>query len=470
MHAKPLSLLLLSSLPSLTAAEDVLGLYVFHRHGDRTAKAWKPVNFTALGADEVYSSGSWYRDTYVSKDASRKITGLSPESAVLSQLDVTSPVDAVLQNSALVFLQGLYPPTQQFETLANGSKVEAPLSGYQYIPIASVETAASDKNSENSAWLQGNSGCTNAEASSNDYFSSPEYAGVYKDSESFYQGLLPVINGTYGKDEANFQNAYTIFDLINVARIHNSSIPSDHLLDESTLEKLYHLASIHEWNLAYNSSEPVRAIAGSVLAGQIIEALEPLAEGKKGPKVNIQFGAYAAFMSFFGLAGLDKVSSDFKGVVDYASSMAFELVTNATNPTADDVSVRFYFANGTAAQHTPKLFPLFGKDETTVSWKDFKTGMSDFAIEDTKHWCKLCGNNDGTCASNSDDDSTSSQSSSGGSGNGVSKPVAGVIGALVTLVVILGVQAAFILLGGLRLVKKSTLVAAGASQAGAVKA
>ncbi|KAF5685693.1 acid phosphatase [Fusarium denticulatum] len=470
MHAKPLSLLLISSLPSLTAAEDVLGLYVFHRHGDRTAKAWKPVNFTALGADEVYSAGSWYRDTYVSKDASRKITGLSPESAVLSQLDVTSPVDAVLQNSALVFLQGLYPPTKQFETLANGSKVEAPLSGYQYIPIASVETAASDKNSENSAWLQGNSGCTNAEASSNDYFSSPEYAGVYKDSESFYQGLLPVINGTYGKDEANFQNAYTIFDLINVARIHNSSIPSDDLLDESTLEKLYHLASIHEWNLAYNSSEPVRAIAGSVLAGQIIEALEPLAEGRKGPKVNIQFGAYAAFMSFFGLAGLDKVSSDFKGVVDYASSMAFELVTNATNPTADDVSVRFYFANGTAAQHTPKLFPLFGKDETTISWKDFKTGMSDFAIEDTKHWCKLCGNNDGTCASNSDDDTTSSQSSSGGSGNGVSKPVAGVIGALVTLVVILGVQAAFILLGGLRLVKKSTLAAAGASQAGAVKA
>ncbi|CVK83914.1 uncharacterized protein FMAN_01171 [Fusarium mangiferae] len=470
MHAKPLSLLFLSSLPSLAAAEDVLGIYVFHRHGDRTAKAWKPVNFTALGADEVHSSGSWYRDTYVSKDASRKITGLSPESAVLSQLDVTSPVDAVLQNSALVFLQGLYPPTKQFETLANGSKVEAPLSGYQYIPIASVETAASDKNSENSAWLQGNSGCTNAEASSNDYFSSSEYAGVYKDSESFYQDLLPVINGTYGKDEANFQNAYTIFDLINVARIHNSSISSDDLLDEPTLEKLYNLASIHEWNLAYNSSEPVRAIAGSVLAGQIIEALEPLAEGKKGPKVNIQFGAYAAFMSFFGLAALDKVSSDFKGVVDYASSMAFELVTNATNPTADDVSVRFYFANGTAAQHTPKMFPLFGKDETTISWKDFKTGMSDFAIEDTKHWCKLCGNNDGNCASSSDDDSTSSQSSSGGSGNGVSKPVAGVIGALVTLVVILGVQAAFILLGGLRLVKKSTLAAAGASQAGAVKA
>ncbi|KAF5655492.1 acid phosphatase [Fusarium heterosporum] len=471
MHAKTISLFFLSSLPSLAVAEDVLGLYIFHRHGDRTAKAWKPVNFTALGADEVHSSGSWYRDTYVSQDAPRKIAGLSAESAVLSQLDVTSPVDAVLQNSALVFLQGLYPPSKQVETLANGSKIEAPLSGYQYIPIASVETAASDKNSENSAWLQGNSGCTNAEASSNDYFSSPEYAQTYKDTEKFYQSLLPVIEKTYGKDAANFQNAYTIYDLINVARIHNSSIPSDDLLTEATLDRLYNLASVHEWNLAYNSSEPVRAIAGSVLAGQIIEALEPLAKGEKAPKVNIQFGAYAAFMSYFGLAGLEKVSSDFTGVVDYASSMAFELVTNATKPTADDVSVRFYFANGTASENTPKLFPLFGGDKTTISWKDFKSGMADFAIEDNKHWCKLCGNTDGICASGSDDDnSASSQSSSGDSGNGVSKPVAGVIGALVTLAVILGIQAAVILFGGLRLVKKSTLAAANDSKTEGIKA
>lgn len=262
-----------------------------------------------------------------------------------------------------------------------------------------------------------------------------------------------------------------VFDLINVARIHNSSIPSEDLLTESTLDRLFNLASIQQWNLAYNSSEPVRAIAGSVLAGQIIEALEPLAEGKKAPKVNIQFGAYAAFMAFFGLAGLDKTSSDFKGIVDYASSMAFELVTNATNPTVDDVSVRFYFANGTASENTPKMFPLFGEDATTISWKDFKSGMSEFAIEDTEHWCKLCGNTDGTCANSSgEDDSASSSSNSGDSSDGISKPVAGVIGALVTLVVILGVQAAVLLLGGLRLVKKSTLASTGAQEPDMVKA
>lgn len=29
--------------------ETVLGVYMFHRHGDRTAKAWPPANLTDLG-------------------------------------------------------------------------------------------------------------------------------------------------------------------------------------------------------------------------------------------------------------------------------------------------------------------------------------------------------------------------------------------------------------------------------------
>ncbi|KAJ4184209.1 hypothetical protein NW767_002347 [Fusarium falciforme] len=460
---------LLLSIPSLAAAEDVLGIYVFHRHGDRTAKAWKPVNLTALGADEVHSSGEWYRDTYVDNDASRKIKGLSSDTAVLSQLDVTAPVDAVLQNSALVFLQGLYPPAKRIETLANGTKVEAPLSGYQYIPVNSVANAASAKDSENSAWLQGNSGCTNAEVSSNAYLSSTEYKASYQGSLDFYKDLLPVINGTYGEANATFKNAYSIFDLINVARIHNSSIPSDNLLNKPTLDRLYNLASVHEWNLAYNKTDASRAVAGAVLAGQILESLEPLANGQPGhPKFNIQFGAYGTFMAFFGSAGLDKASSDFLGICDYASSMAIELVTNATKPTVDDVKVRFYFANGTAAENTPKLFPLFGQKEETLSWKDFKTGMSKFAIEDDAEWCKLCGNSDGACSGNgtSTPSSDSDSDSGSGSGNGISKAVAGVIGALVTLAVILGIELLVLLLGGLRLVKKSTLAAARSANGG----
>lgn len=248
--------------------------------------------------------------------------------------------------------------------------------------------------------------------------------------------------------------------MINVAKIHNKT----DIVSNETFSRLFDLASTHEWNLAYNASSPVRAIAGAVLGGQIVEAFQNIVNGTKGAaKFNAQFGAYGTFMSFFGLAQLPKASNDFYGIVDYASSMSFELFTTSTDaqPSENDINVRFFFANGTAAQNELKQFPLFGQDKTTLSWNDFKNGMNAFAIQDTKHWCNLCGSKSGVCSAASstgnDDGNASSNSNTGSSSGGISKAVAGVIGALVTLVVILGVQALVILVGGLRLVKKSTL-------------
>lgn len=449
---------LASVLPQLASAENVLGVYVFHRHGDRTAKAWKPVNMTALGAAQVYASGEFYRNRYITGDADFRISGVSADTAVPSDLAVTAPSDAVLHNSALVFLQGLYPPTGEEEVLANGTRVAAPLDGYQYIPVDAVDDAATANKAESNAWLQGNSGCGNAEVSSNNYFNSEEYRKTYDDTLQFYQDLLPVIDGTYSKDQANFKNGYSIFDLINVATIHNSSIPSKDLLTKPTLSELYDLASTHEWNLAFNESDPVRAIAGSVLAGQVIDALEAVVEKKKdATPLTIQFGAYGTFMALFGLAQLPSASPDFYGICDYSSSMSFELVTNATDPKPEDISVRFHFSNGTATDDSFKTFPLFGQEKTTLSWADFKSSMEEFAIKDNEHWCDVCGNTDGQCAPKSSGDDTDASAKTHDSGSGISKPVAGVIGALVTLVVVLGIEALIMLVGGYSLVKKSTL-------------
>lgn len=261
-----------------------------------------------------------------------------------------------------------------------------------------------------------------------------------------------------------------VFDYINVATIHNSSIPSDNLLTKFTLSNLYDYASTHEWNLAYNGSDPVRAIAGSVLAGQIVTALQAIASGNAAPKFNIQFGAYAAFMSFFGLAQLPAASNDFYGICNYASAMVLELVApSATQLSEDDLTVRFLWSNGTAAENGLKTYALFGQKETTISWNDFKTGINKFAVANTSEWCTTCGNTSGSCASNSTASPASTKSSDN---SNITKPVAGVIGALVTLGVILGLEALIILLGGLRLVKKSTLANAnsGAASSGALKA
>lgn len=156
--------------------------------------------------------------------------------------------------------------------------------------------------------------------------------------------------------------------------------------------------------------------------------------------------------------------------------MTFELFTDVAPtpfPAVDDIQVRFYWHNGTTGNtSTPTAYPLFGQQNLTLGWNDFVTGMNKFAIGSQSDWCKTCGNTAGVCAR-----STLTPPSSGGKGGssasgdseggGVSRPVAGVIGAIITLAVVLGVEGLVVLVAGLRLVSKKRL-GAGARE-GAVR-
>ncbi|CAF9933409.1 hypothetical protein IMSHALPRED_009346 [Imshaugia aleurites] len=456
----PLALLL----PLTQAAETVLGLYIFSRHGDRTTKAYPPTKLTDLGYSEIFSSATWFRENYI--NATSPINGIEPDNVQLSQIAASAPLDNVLMNSAQGFLQGLYPPvgpTLGSQTLGNGTVVAAPLDGYQLIPIATVTTGTG---SEDDAWLQGASNCENAEISSNNYFTTPEYLALLNSTQAFYTSILPTINTTFNASEASYENAYQIFDYLNVAEIHNATIPSSYLLNSSTLFQIRTLADAHEFNLAYNATDPIRAIAGATLAAQILSALNETvtSNGTGAPILNLQLGEYGQFQSFFGLANLTSLGADWIGIPDYASTMTFELFTEAAPspfPAVDDIQVRFYWHNGTTGNaSTPTAYPLFGQSNTTLSWNDFATGMNQFAIGSQADWCKACGNTTGVCAASSTLTSPSSggkASPSGGGGGGVSRPVAGVIGAMVTLAVVLGVEGLIMLGAGLRLVSKKRL-------------
>ena len=230
-----------------------------------------------------------------------------------SQITASSASDTVLQNSAAGFLQGLYPSvgeTLGSATLHNGTVVDTPLNGFQLIPISIV----SGTGSESSAWLEGSTGCANAELSSNEYFSTPEYFDLLNSTQSFYTSLYPMLNRTFTSSENSFYNAYLIFDYLNVASIDNGTFPSEDLLTDEVLFQLRTLADIHEFNLAYNNSEPVRAITGSTIAAQVLEALNTTITGKGANKLNIQFGSYGGFQSYFGLANLTEANPDFYGV------------------------------------------------------------------------------------------------------------------------------------------------------------
>lgn len=229
------------------------------------------------------------------------------------------------------------------------------------------------------------------------------------------------------------------------------------------------LADHHEWNLAYNATDSIRAVAGATLAAEIVTGLNKTITGAGKSKFNIQFGAYANFQSFFGLAQLPTTNADFYGVPDYASSMTFELFTDGDAtpfPANNDIKVRFLFHNGTtSASSEPTPFPLFGQKEMALSWQAFADGMNKFAINGQDAWCKACGNSTGVCAAPAPAATTATPSSSSGSG-GVSKAVAGVIGAIVTLAVVLGLVVLVMLVGGMRLVSKKRMSASSSTGSG----
>lgn len=437
------------------SAETVLGVYILSRHGDRTAKATPPTNLTDLGYAEVFTSGTYFRNRYIASGASNPIFGMNTDLVLESQLTASAPADDdVLQNSAAGFLQALYPPVGELlgsATLRNGTVVQTPLNGFQLIPLQTTSTGA---NSENSAWLQGSTGCFNAETSSSNYYSSSEYNNTYYTTLDFYSGIYPMVQDTYTGESTNFQNAYLLFDLLNVASIHNASsdFPDADLLTPSTFFQLRTLADQHEFNLAYNASEPIRAITGSIIAAQVVAALNNTITSSYKSKLNIQFNSYGGMQSFFGLANLTQQNSDFFGVPDYASTLTWELVTNATVsatrlPSIDDVSVRFLFHNGTTSNtSTPVEYSLFDSGRSPLPWNEFVSGMNKFAIGNQAEWCKACGNSTGLCSSAILGD--------GSRGGQMSLAVAGVTGAMVTLAVILGIELLIMLVGGFRLVRK----------------
>jgi hypothetical protein len=205
----------------------------------------------------------------------------------------------------------------------------------------------------------------------------------------------------------------------------------------------------------------MRAVAGMQLAGEVLSYMNSIISSAGAKKFGVQFGAYATFMSFFGLVDLPKANADFMGIVDYASSMTFELFTDADVssgfPAANDLQIRFLFHNGTASNSTaPVAYPLFGGSADTVSWNDFQSNLNKFAIGSTEQWCNKCGNSTGTCAAYAPSSSGAGVQGKSKS-SGISPAIGGVIGAFVTLAVVLGTLAAVMLIGGFTLVSKKRM-------------
>ncbi|KAL0932471.1 histidine acid phosphatase [Colletotrichum truncatum] len=431
------TLIVASWLASTAVAETVHGVVVFTRHGDRNTKHYGAQAITSVGAQQCFQVGSDYRGRYLESGSPHRILGISEDKYVSSQVYASAPDQSLLKNSATAFLQGLYPPLVELDaevatsTLNNGSESTSPLNGYQYVFLH-----GENSNSPDTIWIKGDDGCPANAAAYKAFEASEEFKTRMETTKDFYGGLYDVLESVYDYKPENmtYKNAYDIFDLINVARIHNSTSLARNVTDEE-LFQLRTLADSAEFGYNFNASQPERAIHAQTLTAGILTQLNQTVTSKGKLKFSLLSGSYDTFLAFFGLTDLVSVSANFTGLPDYASTMAFELYSDdATTFPAnadDDLRVRFLFRNSTFGELT--AYPLFGANEETLSWPRFVSEMQERAISTVDEWCAACSSKVSFCPASQREVSSSASSKSSG---GMSNAVAGVIGAMVTLGVV----------------------------------
>ena len=435
-------LLLLGSLfvAGAAAAETVHGVVVFTRHGDRTTKHYGAQELTRLGASQCFQVGSDYRSRYIASGSTHRIAGISEFDYVSSQVYASAPSAPILMNTATAFLQGLYPPLVGLDaevasqTLNNGSKVTSPLNGYQYVTLQGVVG-----NSPDTIWIKGDDACPAYTEAADAFEQSVEFQTRVSETRDFYQGFFPILKSVYDYDspsDLSYAKAYDIFDLINVARIHNATSPARDAISEDQLFQLRTLADSAEFGFNYNRTQPARSIHAETLAGAVLAQLNKTVAAAGKLKFSLLAGSYDTFQAFFGLTNLTAASPDFFGLPGYASTMAFELFSpdsRTSFPSDPNASlrVRFLFRNGTDS--TLDTFSLFGGTEDSLSWPEFVEKMQTRAITTTAKWCTACGSKADFCAVYSDKTATAALPSSERS---LSNAVAGAIGAMVMLGVV----------------------------------
>lgn len=196
-------------------------------------------------------------------------------------------------------------------------------------------------------------------------------------------------------------------------------------------------------------------MAGQTLAAKVMSLLwANIASYGTNGKINVMFGDHEPFMSFFSIANLARMNSNFNNIPDYGSSMVFELfsqgsATNTTFPDISDLWVKFYFRNGSDVSEDLQAFSMFnrGPSETDMRLSDFQYEMEKIMTSSVSDWCTACSSPSLFCLAINPTQSTGESSRSHSS---LSPQVAGAIGAVVTLAFIGLVLAAAMLIGGIR--------------------
>ncbi|XWX00557.1 hypothetical protein V2A60_008577 [Cordyceps javanica] len=460
-----------------STSSKVWAAVAFINHGDTTPFLLRShPALTPDGAQQLYRQGKQFRSRYLAPPATAKngtsdaapIQGMRQDGIDNTQLRILSQTDEWVVGGALAFTQALYPA---FNATAAGESVNRstyPLGGYQYPQIETL--AVTDANS---IGLQGHVGCpTWQNAATTNLTTNPALKAAAQDSADFYAKLFSSgpLKGALPADEANFFNAYDIYNLVRWTSLHNASAFAGQLDINATLTRL----AADAFTMARAKSDPgsssandtagvTLTVAGRTLAKLITDELSRVANQTTGStygRMTLLFGSFQPLMALFSIAGLltrDNVMSTRIGnVTAPGAAIVFELVgqdpTNANSlPKHEDLSVRFVYRPTADESDTFQVFSLFGSGNggQTIPYLAFRDKMYTVG-RDAADWCQICkpGAENKWCQG---------VLSSAGAGAGafgrsqMSPALAGVIGALIMGALIAMAIFALCGLGGLRL-------------------
>ena len=175
------------------------GAFAFIRSGERTPVLTGDTQvLTAVGAQQMYELGQNLRARWIDSDGNaglgrQNIANMSVDIINSDQISIQTLNKPYLISSAQAFMQGMYPPNalgnstglgDATSLLANGTTIQAPLSGYQYAPVESFSSIA-----YNSINLAGNQNCPSAKLDSLQYTVSDDFKNTEAASKETYNTL-----------------------------------------------------------------------------------------------------------------------------------------------------------------------------------------------------------------------------------------------------------------------------------------
>ncbi|CZR52153.1 uncharacterized protein PAC_02030 [Phialocephala subalpina] len=449
----------------------------FTYHGEKIPDLHSsPYYLTPYGANQLLNAGQVVRERYISpptngslQTSSAVVNGIETVAIDNSQLYILAPDDTPTSQSAIAFMQGLYPQRtgvtfDQQDTMADGVLVQYPLDGYQYPAIATVSDL-----DFNYLWVAGSTGCTTNEIAAVETLYTETFTEEVQATSSFYESMNSTVFYGLPTEILNYGNAWELYEYALYQYNHNSTFYNSTVFTLSDLERLYTLASAQQWTFNTPSQDStIQAMAGRTLAAKVLEQFSHnIASNGVTDKLNLLFGSYEPFLAFFALSNLSTGPSAgrFNSLPLHGSTMVFELFSYAT-PTANgnmsapfpaisDLRVRFLYRNGTDDSDALIEYALFGRgnSEADMSWTDFAQDMGQFSLNDLVDWCTACNTASLFCEALEESQNTNSSGScpkSASERSGISPAIGGVIGATVTIAGMI-IVAAILMLFGFRL-------------------